>query len=501
MLFHSYVFLLAFLPVTVIVYYLLGRRHKELSLAWLAAASLFFYSWWNPRYLPLLVASIFFNYLAGVNISRNREGNKGAAKRFLYYGIAGNLSLLCYYKYMNFFVQNVNEVFGSSFIANNLILPLGISFYTFTQIAMLVDFYKGTAKEYNFIHCVLFVSYFPHLIAGPIIHHKDVMPQFARAELMPDSREFLQGVVIFFLGLLKKTVFADSLAPYPTSVFAAAGHGGAIGFVDAWAGSVAYSMQLYFDFSGYSDMAIGLSLLFGIKLPVNFNSPYKADSIIDFWRRWHITLSKFFQEYVFYPLIFSKFCRKYLQVPALAGGKKLDLNLEINFIVVMILIGFWHTANWQCILYGVLQGIYLATNNLFHTFFGKNRFNTPLGRTFTTILTFTAVVISLAVFRSESMTGVRMMVSGMADIQGVFQPGGQLTLMTGALLAVSCVIAWFFPNVQEIVGKISERFKETRFSFAAIIYGIIIFYVAVLTALIITQPPNEQARPFLYFDF
>ncbi|HTP95841.1 MAG TPA: MBOAT family O-acyltransferase, partial [Burkholderiales bacterium] len=304
MLFNSYSFIFLFLPVTFCVFFWLGARRPLLAAGWLAVASLFFYGWWNPVYVALLAASIAFNYCVGLVLASDPSPRWAPARRtVLAFGVGGDLLLLAYYKYADFLLGSVNALAGSHLSLGQIILPLGISFFTFTQIAFLVDTYQGKVKEYNFVHYALFVTYFPHLIAGPVLHHKEMMPQFALPSVYRRNySDIAIGLTFFAIGLFKKAVLADGAAPYANAVFSIAGSGQTVTLFEAWGGALAYTFQLYFDFSGYSDMAIGLSRLFGIRLPLNFDSPYKARNIIDFWRRWHMTLSRFLRDYLYFPL-------------------------------------------------------------------------------------------------------------------------------------------------------------------------------------------------------
>ena len=298
MLFNSYVFLFAFLPLTLAVFWAIGVRQRRIAILWLTACSLFFYGFWNASYLPLLAASNAFNYAAGAGIIGLRADKPGRARAIMVAAVALNLLVLGYYKYSGFLVANVAALFGRAPIPWDVILPIGISFYTFTQIAFLVDAYQGKVRHLGFIEYALFVAYFPHLIAGPILHHAEMIRQFIGRRAF-SRRNFAIGVAVFAVGLAKKVLIADSLAPCADAVFDT---GQPVPFVEAWIGALAYSLQLYFDFSGYSDMAIGLSKMMNIDLPLNFYSPYKATSIIEFWRRWHMTLSRFLRDYVYIPL-------------------------------------------------------------------------------------------------------------------------------------------------------------------------------------------------------
>lgn len=350
MLFNSYIFIFCFLPIVMIGFFGLARISRAFAVSWLALASVFFYGYWNPTYVGLLLGSIIFNYKMGMWITKaDAQDDKVLKKRLLTFAITGNLLLLIYYKYANFFVTNVNSLIGTDWSFNNLILPLGISFFTFTQIAYLVDTFQGKVKEYNFSHYLLFVTYFPHLIAGPVLHHKQMMPQFnATATYRISLENIAIGLTFFSIGLAKKVLLADNLAEYATPVFTAADTGVPVQFFGAWVGALAYTFQLYFDFSGYSDMAIGISKMFGVNLPINFNSPYKAQSIIEFWRRWHISLSQFLREYLYFPL---------------GGNRKGPTRRYINLLITMVLGGLWHGANWTFVIWGGLHGLYLCINH------------------------------------------------------------------------------------------------------------------------------------------
>ena len=313
----------------------------------LVFASLFFYSWWNVAYLPLILGSILFNYVVGNTLSDESKKIRVGKKALLVFGIASNLALLGYFKYSDFFIENFNLITDSAINPLHVILPLGISFFTFTQIAFLVDSYKGEVKEYDFLRYMLFVTYFPHLLAGPIIHHKDMMPQFAsRWNMAIRYKNVAAGLFLFSIGLFKKVVIADTFAVWANNGFDTAV---TLNMIEAWATSLSYTFQLYFDFSGYTDMAIGASLLFNIKLPINFNSPYKATSIQDFWRRWHITLSTFLKDYIYIPL---------------GGNRKGTFRTSTNLMATFILGGIWHGAGWTFVFWGFLHGVALVINHL-----------------------------------------------------------------------------------------------------------------------------------------
>lgn len=357
MLFHSQLFLFVFLPVTWIVFVLLLTKSPAgVALSWLTLASLFFYAYWNPPYVVLIVSSVGVNFAVGRLVAPKPARRKTGRRWFLVLGLAFNIGLLGYFKYANFFVENLNTLLGSGFNLERVILPLAISFFTFQQIAYLVDVYKGSAHRYGFIEYAFFVTFFPQLIAGPIVRHSEVMPQ-VRAERFGRVRllNLQVGLTIFAIGLFKKMVIADGAAAYATPIFDAVADGQVFSTLDAWIGALAYTFQLYFDFSGYSDMAIGLGRCFGLVLPLNFDAPYRATSIIDFWRRWHITLSRFLREYLYIPL----------------GGNRRGIAIRYsNLMITMLIGGLWHGAGWTFVVWGGLHGLYLIVNHGFHAAFG-----------------------------------------------------------------------------------------------------------------------------------
>jgi alginate O-acetyltransferase complex protein AlgI len=474
MLFNSYSFIFVYLPLVLLGAALLGWKRPKLVVPWLGMASLVFYGVWNVRFVSLLLASIVFNYAAASLISRYRAEAPARSRKVLTGAVATDLILLGYYKYANFFIATVNEATGSSLQALDLILPLGISFFTFTQIAFLVDAYRGVARERSFQRYLLFVTYFPHLIAGPVLHHQQVMPQFNEDNLRRIRlTNFTLGVTIFIVGLAKKVLVADALAEYASPIFNASRDGAALGLVESWIGALAYTCQLYFDFSGYSDMAIGISLMLNVQLPLNFNSPYKATSIIDFWRRWHMTLSAFLRDYLYVPL---------------GGSRRGRFRRYLNLLITMLLGGFWHGAGWTFIVWGALHGAYLLVNHAWRDLVGSSG-----GRFFATLswgMTFLAVVVGWVFFRSDNLTSALSMLSGMAGLNGILLPlqleawlGGVKSLLpwagiefspntmpatnillsrAGLEVALGLVLALAFPNVYEWLSKYSTCYTEVR---------------------------------------
>jgi alginate O-acetyltransferase complex protein AlgI len=395
MLFNSYSFLLLYLPVVLTGFFSLIRwQWNQTARLWLLLCSLWFYGYWDVRFLPLLIGSIACNYFCGAQILHQRSSY--CQKAFLCSGILGNLALLFYFKYYNFFLSLIP---GRSSFAD-VLLPLGISFFTFTQIAYLIDAYQGKADKCDIISYGLFVTIFPHLIAGPILHHKEMIKQFHSPDLYTVSWPHIaQGCFLFVIGMAKKVLIADHLASIVQPIFDS--EVSSIPFMQAWFGALSYTLQLYFDFSGYSDMAVGLGLLFNLRLPLNFNSPYQADSIIDFWRRWHITLSTFLRDYLYIPLGGSRY------------GKWTKMR---NLFLTMLLGGLWHGAGWTFVLWGACHGFFLIVNHLWREL--KLTIPTWLARTFTLL----AVIVSWVIFRSPDVSTALTILSGMIGLQGVVLP-------------------------------------------------------------------------------
>ncbi len=362
----------------------------------LVFASLFFYSWWNIAYLPIILSSLLFNYIIGNSLNENFKKVQVHKKSLLIFGIVANVALLGYFKYTDFFIDNFNLAFDTSIPLLHLALPLAISFFTFQQIAYLVDSFRGETAEYDFLNYALFVTFFPQLIAGPIVHHSEMMPQFAsRWNLVKNYKNIALGLFIFSIGLFKKVVIADSFAVWATAGFDTAT---TLNFFEAWATSLSYTFQLYFDFSGYTDMAIGAALLFNIKLPINFNSPYKALDIQDFWRRWHITLSRFLRDYIYIPL---------------GGNRKSSFRTYTNLLATFVIGGIWHGAGWTFVFWGFLHGIALVIH----------RFWKSIGMTMPKVLawfiTFNFINIAWVFFRAKEWDDAIKVLSGMINIKSI----------------------------------------------------------------------------------
>jgi len=459
-LFTSFDFLLYFLPLCLCGYYLIAAGGwRRAAAAWLALMSLAFYGWWSPAYTILLLASIGFNYAGGLLIARARRGQgRFKARPLLVAAVAVNLTALAYFKYADFFIDSLDRAFGLEVGLLHVVLPLGISFFTFTQIAFLVDTYAGKVSEARFVHYLLFVTYFPHLIAGPVLHHAEMMPQFERESTYRFQLDnFLAGALLLLIGLAKKILFADGIQPFVAPVF---DHGLPLSGIDAWGGVLAYALQLYFDFSGYSDMAIGLAWMFNVNLPLNFNSPYKAVNIVDFWRRWHMTLSRFLRDYLYIAL----------------GGNRLGfLRRYVNLFLTMVLGGLWHGAGWTFVIWGALHGAYLIVNHAWQALchrIGWTGLGWP-GRVLSTLLTFACVNVAWVFFRAHDLNAALHVLSAMSGAQGWALPaewreplaavsgccdfrgtaafdGLRQLCWIGGLLA----LVWFAPNSQQLMAAL-----------------------------------------------
>lgn len=405
MLFNSYEFIFLFLPITLIGYYLLNRIRLTLaSNAWLLFASLFFYAWWDAKYLPLLLGSILFNYTIGnliVDYNLNKK-NVVSKKQLLITGITGNLLLLGFYKYTDFMLGNINQLTGVQISLLKMVLPLGISFFTITQIAFLVDCYEGLVKERKLLNYSLFVTFFPHLLAGPILHHKEMMPQFDRIKnKVINYRNLCIGSYVFFIGLFKKIVIADSLSQVATTGFDTAK---SLNLIEGWVVSLSYMFQLYYDFSGYSDMAVGVGLMFNILLPWNFNSPYKSTNVIQFWQRWHMTLSSFITTYLYSPI--------------LRASKSITFSRSlVTIFIAMFISGIWHGAGWTFIIWGTLHGSALVINHAWK----KKKIKMPAALAW--FITFMFVNLSFVFFRAKDLTTATKVFKAMFGMGSEILPG------------------------------------------------------------------------------
>jgi alginate O-acetyltransferase complex protein AlgI len=523
LLFNSFEFIFLFLPAALFGFFVLGRLGRyRLAIYWLCLASLFFYAWWNPVYLLLLVPFTFANYGLGYLIGTDYFHARPRARRaLLFLGVAADLGTLGYFKYTNFFLEWVNRLFETAIPPRSIILPLGISFYTFQMIAYLVDCYRRECQEKDPIKFLFFPSFFPHQIAGPIVHHQELLPQTRNPSLFrPDAELIAKGITIFAIGLFKKVVFSDAVAVYSTSIFSSLTTGYIPNLLEAWIGALSYSLQIYFDFSGYSDMAIGAALLFGLRLPINFLSPYQSRSIIDFWRRWHISLSRFLREYLYFPL---------------GGNRNGRFRKYLNLFLTMAIGGLWHGANTTFVIWGALHGIYLMINHGFRALkLGFIRAESLWWKSFSHGLTYLGVVFAWVFFRADSTRHALTLIESMLGMNAISLPAGMLNRLPGLgggrvnfhgvtelgagtvlfWIALLHAIAFFAPNTASIAGydpgldvdpgaekemaAVNKRIKSGRFirwkpTFAwALVLGIATFY-----AILRIAQPSE----FLYFQF
>jgi D-alanyl-lipoteichoic acid acyltransferase DltB (MBOAT superfamily) len=499
MIFSSWQFILIFLPITFFVYFWLNhRRLITAGKVWLVAASLFFYAYWDIQYLPLILGSIFLNFAIGTGLAQAHEQSLRETKKphhgvnrkiVLTTGIAANLLLLGYFKYTDFLLSNINIIAGTNLPLPHILLPLAISFFTFTQIVYLVDSYRGETAEYDLLNYSLFVTFFPHLIAGPIVHHRQIMPQFSsRWTLARRYPNILRGLFIFSIGLFKKVVIADNFAVWATAGFDG---GQTLGFFAAWATSLSYTFQLYFDFSGYCDMAIGASLLFNVWLPINFNSPYKALSIQDFWRRWHITLSNFLRDYLYIPL---------------GGNRSGEYRTYFNLFATFVLGGLWHGATWMFVIWGAMHGAALVI----HRFWARLR--RPMTPALAWFVTFMFVNITWVFFRAKTLDDAWRVLSGMVDFRSALDhtsasvPTSDLSwggwLSDLALQVIPASLVGQLPTFAAIIIAFTIITQKNSMEMATgtigrwkVTYGAALFSVAMCFTLAATS------SVFLYFNF
>lgn len=497
MLFTTAAFICLFLPIVLTGFFCIARISHATGALWLFVTSVFFYGYWMPAFTVLLLASISGNFLIGAKIASLADADDSRkvarSKRWLVFGVIANLALLGYYKYANFFIDNINTALGFNWEIRRVILPIGISFFTFTQIAYLVDTWKKGVREYRFVHYGLFVSYFPHLIAGPVLHHAQMMPQFRDAAIYRfNSGNFAAGLTIFSLGLIKKVVLADGISPYADVIFNAADAGAIPDFQESWLAAVAYTLQLYFDFSGYSDMAIGLSWMFNVRLPFNFDSPYRATNISDFWRRWHMTLSQFLRDYLYITL---------------GGNRKGVVRRYVNLMTTMILGGLWHGASWSFVIWGFLHGLYLALNHGFRALCGPTlRAKLENSRSFALVawlITMLSVIVAWVIFRASTLVGASNILRSMAEpatgMQAhvlLWNAGLQLSSGTVWCLALG-VVALLAPNTNQIGNQVLRRCRTqtgTRFLLTGA-------SVAIVTFMMLVNSLRESVSAFIYFNF
>ena len=508
MLFNTPFFIFIFLPIAAIGFFCTVKIDRRLGIVWFILSSLYFYAIddFSPWYvlLSLILLSISTNYAIAFLIRKYQKISPSKSKWAFILGIVFNIALLGLFKYADFAISNFNALIGTSFTFLAILLPAGISFYTFTQIAYLADTYRNKAPDHKILNYFLFVTIFPHLIAGPIIYHKEIMPQFLEKTFSEINFENISvGLTIFFIGLFKKVVLADTISVYADAVFGLAGTGASISFLTAWMGALAFTFQIYFDFSGYSDMAIGLARIFNVKFPLNFSSPYKSTSIIEFWRTWHMTLSRFLKDYVYIPL---------------GGNRKGISRRYLNLFLTMLIGGLWHGASWTFVLWGGLHGFFLMVNHgLEKIFLNGREISNPVlklsGQWSARIITFIAVIFAWVVFRAHSLDEVAILWKGMVGGNGFSTSFSQIFAIvqfnrwSWILFLLLLIVCWFFPNSQEIMRNYSPAidFKEKRNT--NILHRVILWKPSLLCLCIIgiiavlSFDMMENVKVFLYYQF
>ena len=481
MIFSSFEFIFLFLPLTFCLYFYLNKKRlTTLATGSLAFASLFFYSWWNIIYLPLILFSVIINYAFSLLITKSTLYKK----TLLIFGLLFNVLLLGYFKYSDFFLQNINFVFDTNYSLLRLTLPLAVSFFTFQQIAFLVDSFKGYVVKHTFLNYIVFVTFFPQLIAGPIVHHKEMMPQFIKKRnKFINYKNIYLGVFIFSIGLFKKIVIADTFSIWASNGFDVLEQ---LSLIEAWITSLSYTFQLYFDFSGYTDMAIGAALLFNIKLPLNFNSPYKATNIRDFWQRWHITLSRFLRDYVYIPI---------------GGNKKGSFKMYCNLLTTFLIGGLWHGAGWTFIFWGALHAVAI----IFHRIWCITGVN--LNKLLAWFVTFNFINISWIFFRAEQWEDAIKVLKGMFGFSGVVLPSifQNISFLQGNKIVIGEVFANFNSDTEITLWLLIALFICLFFknsneivSFYRPDNKVVFFIVSILTISLINLDKNVD---FIYFNF
>lgn len=482
MLFNSFSYIFAFLPIVIVVYHILLKyRLIFASKIWLIFSSIIFYSWWDSKYTMLLLLSMLANFAIGSSFYAKIFQDINKRKCLLIFGIVMNIAILGYYKYANFFIDNINQLFHCNITFAKIILPLGISFFTFTQITYLVDTYKKEADEYSFVNYLLFVTFFPHLIAGPILHHKEIMPQFndlKRKVLRYNN--IIKGLFLFIIGLFKKVCIADVLSLYVANGYSADAD---ISILEAWIVMISYTLQIYFDFSGYCDMALGSAKMLNIDLPVNFNSPYKSISVQDFWRRWHMTLSRFLRDYIYIPL---------------GGSRNGEFKTHKNILITMLIAGLWHGASWMFVLWGAVHGI----AQCIHKLYLKTKIQIP--KIFAIFITFMFINFSWIIFRAENFNQAKKIYKALFDINNFVIPktyhfdflfAGSQDYYTRILLVLPAAMILIFlcKNSNEIVNNLNINSQRKAIKYAIIFAITFIFCILQLCI--------SSYSEFIYFNF
>ena len=538
MLFNSYLFILFFLPLIIIFYYFISSNlnTKNLSknncyIIILLVASLFFYGYWNPKYIFLITGSILFNFFLAKKISY--EENYKQKKFLLLFGILFNLALLGYFKYANFFIENIEIIFDKSIKWEKIILPIAISFFTFQQIAYLVDVSNNKTKEYSLLNYSIFVSFFPQLIAGPIVYHAEMKKQYENLSFLRKNfyNNITLGVCIFVIGLFKKVIIADNLSTYADPIFLSNEQGNNLFFIESWLGILSYTFQMYFDFSGYSDMAIGLAKIFGINLPFNFNSPFKSRNIIEFWKKWHITLSRFINDYLFtnIAMLFLRF-----SVMKKLNNFNFILSILLPVLITFSLSGIWHGASWNFLLWGTLHGLYIVICYSWGIVYEKLNLNilkNNIYKLFSLILTFTSVTLAFVPFRTKNIESALSFYNSLIPTKNIFLPNeligywenyfetflnyipyfkfnfeGNYALKVVQIqdclifIIVSFIIVWTFQNSNNFV-----KIEKNKLIFPQLqkykINGFGVYFIYILLFYCLLSLANVKPIPYLYFQF
>ncbi len=470
MLFNSFEFIFAFLPLCLLLYFSLNAIGRT---AWakgvLILFSLYFYAFFNSSYLPIILTSIMANYFVGYQLQRKKS--LSFRRLILLVGVAFNVLLLGYFKYYDFFLENINILFRSSFTLKHIVLPLGISFFTFQQLAFVIDNYKQEKPLPGFLDYCNFVTFFPQLIAGPIVLPEEMLPQFAsKKNRYIHSRNLFDGLFIFSIGLAKKVIIADSIA-----VFANVGFSGMTEFTmaEAWLISLSYTMQLYFDFSGYCDMAIGIGRMFNINLPINFDKPYVAQNFQEFWKRWHITLNRFLTHYLYFPL---------------GGSRRGSFRTYVNILIVFLVSGLWHGAGWTFILWGIFHGCGVVVCRLWR---GGNK---PLPKLVSVAVTFFFVNILWVLFRADTLSQAGNLISCMFNNTDMALTETFKNRLLSIFPKVFNFMLFVLASVMAFVGPTAYTMMKKEKAFALKSITIVVLFVASLLFL-------NRENTFLYFNF
>jgi alginate O-acetyltransferase complex protein AlgI len=507
MIFNSYEFIFIFFPLSLLGFYFISRFGTNYKIIYLSIVSLLFYTYWNAYSLLIISFSICINYFLGSQLLKQEIKNYN----LLLFSIIFNIIFLGYFKYLNFFIFNINfflTLLNLTTISNfNIMLPLGVSFFTFTQITYLIECYNKNIKVKNFFSYILFVTFFPHLIAGPILKYTSIINQFIDKKIfIIDKTKIAVGITIFIIGLGKKILIADSIGYYADLIYNSSSNNVLEPqIILSWLGSISYLFQLYFDFSGYSDMAIGIALFFGILLPINFNSPLRATSIIDFWNSWHISLTQFIREYIYNPITI-RLTRFSLEK---SETQKIFLILIFPTLLTFTIIGFWHGANWTFVIFGLMNGLFIVVNYLWNKIKLNNNRSSSLNTYIAWLITFLSINISFVLFRADNLLQALKIYKAMIGLNGMSYPSietkfwegsiifnsGEFANMLG-LITISFFIVIFLPNTKSLIPFYKEKNFDNYKLFNSYWFPVILSFIFAISLLQI-----KKTSPFLYFQF